>query len=200
MKALVFRRAQAPKASLSCSRYQNRPFGNTFFINYLTATPQPTYLKIGPVGGDLATYQIPGDRVFHTFKISGLEENVPYICELFRGDGQLFGFDPGIPLGGTGQRHYREFTPTSTTFIDYGASDWQVLHSLDDQGLGINPSTADPDFDSTWMTMGLAGSSYDGPAFTSNQSAPFHIEGMVLLLGARSWQIREKIEPGLCIS
>ncbi|MGB0326011.1 MAG: fibronectin type III domain-containing protein [Akkermansiaceae bacterium] len=153
-------------------------FGNTFSISYLTATPQPTYLKIGPVGGDLATYQIPGDRVFHTFKISGLEENVPYICELFRGDGQLFGFDPGIPLGGTGQRHYREFTPTSTTFIEYGASDWQVLHSLDDQGLGINPSTADPDFDSTWMTMGLAGSSYDGPAFTSNQSAPFHIEGI----------------------
>jgi hypothetical protein len=157
---------------------QTELHGNTFSINYLTATPQPTYLKIGPVGEELTTYQIPGDRIFHQFKISDLEENVPYICELFRGDGQLFGFDPDIPFGGAGQRHFREFTPTSTTFIEFSSSDWQVLHSLDNDGLGVNPSVSDPDFDTTWMTLGRSGSVYDGPAFTSGQSAPFHIEGL----------------------
>lgn len=84
-------------------------FGNTFSINYLTDTAQPTFLKIRPIGGELITYQVPGDRVYHQFQATGLAANVPHICELYRGDGELFGTVPNPPFGQGGQRITRKF-------------------------------------------------------------------------------------------
>lgn len=55
------------------------------------------------------------------------------------------------------------------------SSDWQVLHSLNNEGVGVDPALDDSDFNSTWMTLGMTDSLYDGPSFTPNQTAPFRV-------------------------
>ena len=69
-------------------------------------------------------------------------------------------------------------------YLSTNSSDWQVLHSLDNDGLGMNPALADPDFDDTWMTQGLEGSLYDGPTFVPDQTAPFHMAEVDIGVGA----------------
>lgn len=44
---------------------------------------------------------------------------------------------------------------------------------------GVDPSTADPDFNTTWQRA----AGYDGPAFTTGVPAPFHYGGLAYLTG-----------------
>jgi hypothetical protein len=155
-------------------------FGNTFSLSYLTSVAQPTTVKIGPSNGDLTTYQIPGDRIFHEIEVPDLEENITYSYEITIPNPDHLPWDPPTRIF-TGQ-----FTPTSTTIINQVSSDWQVFHSLDNDSLGTDPSLADPDFNTTWMTLGMTGSLYDGPAFTPDQNAPFRITGIESGLGGTS--------------
>lgn len=59
------------------------------------------------------------------------------------------------------------------------------LHTVDDQNLGYNPATIDPDFNATWFDQSIGGYSgslvYDGPAFT--EGAPFEYGDVTGIVG-----------------
>jgi hypothetical protein len=140
--------------------------GNRFSLSYLTGSPQPTLINFGTNRTNPETHQIPGDRIFHQFETTDLKESTTYFYAVLRDDGSPF----APPVTG-------HFTTPDSTFIEKSSSDWQVLHSLDDENLGIDPSLTDPDFNTTWMTLGMPESAYDGPAFIPGQTTPFHVSG-----------------------
>lgn len=139
---------------------------NRFSLSYLTGSPQPTLINFGTNRTNPETHQIPGDRIFHQFETTDLKESTTYFYEVLRGDGSPF----SAPVTG-------HFTTPASTFIKKSSSGWQVLHSLNNEGLGIDPALSDPDFNTTWMTLGMADRLYDGPVFTLDQTAPIRVSG-----------------------
>ncbi|MFK7909220.1 MAG: metallophosphoesterase [Akkermansiaceae bacterium] len=64
--------------------------------------------------------------------------------------------------------------------IDKGHTTWSMLNS------NVDPAIADTDFNATWFNPtvgGYTGLNYDGPAFTSAQSAPFQFDSITGLSG-----------------
>jgi hypothetical protein len=146
--------------------FQKNISANGFHISYLTGTPQPTIVSFGTNRTHPETHQISGDRIFHQFELADLKGSTTYFYEVLRGDGTPF---PDPIIG--------HFTTPDSTFIEKSSSGWQVLHSLDNEGLGIDPALSDSDFNTTWMTLGMNDSLYDGPAFTPDQTTPIRVSG-----------------------
>ena len=70
----------------------------------------------------------------------------------------------------------------ATNFVEKKSSDWSMLHITD----GVDPATADTDFNTTWYNPtsgGYVGTTYDGPAFTGGLQSPFSYGGVNALTG-----------------
>jgi hypothetical protein len=70
----------------------------------------------------------------------------------------------------------------ATNFVEKKSSDWSMLHITD----GVDPATADTDFNTTWYNPtsgGYVGTTYDGLAFTGGLPSPFSYGGVNALTG-----------------
>ncbi len=70
----------------------------------------------------------------------------------------------------------------ATNFVEKQSADWSMLHITD----GVDPATADTDFNTTWYNPtsgGYVGTTYDGLAFTGGLTSPFMYGGVNGLTG-----------------